>query len=226
MPGFDTVDSIASLVRFNADDLEIQFLDGAILLAPINAAWREVQRRLTLADSPIMRKTVLLTLPAGQTEIGPEPTPTVAGVLYLPDDFVLPYRIKQRPSNMTTNEFSLMDEVRWPREVTQSNLLTGWSWEGNVINFVGATGEIQLQLEYARRFYPFIDNSDTVPIEFAADAIAWMTLFMVAVQRGADAIRDRCSQVAEQQLSQLIQFHVKRDQGRRVHRPEHHRGRF
>ncbi len=227
----DTADSIASLCRVIADDDAVapQFLDTAYALPLINAGWREVQRRLALAGSPILRQTVILVVPANTTQInstGAITNGAATDTPVLPADFIMPYRLEEQPVSTPTNDFAPMDEKRWPRGVQPKQLLGVWSWEGGVITFIGATQDLNVRMEYAR-FLPSFETPDDAAPTWAIDAIAWGTLFMVALARGAsDAHRDRCSVMADQQLAQLQSLHVKRDQQMRRHRPAHRRWRF
>lgn len=218
----DTVDTVATAVRFIADDQEGDWLDTALQLASINMGWREVQRRLLLAGSPIMQKTVVLTVPNGTSELSATSTPA------LPTDFFMPHILEERPTGSPSNiDYSPMEEQRWPQGIPPREALRAWSWEGGVITFVGATRDVDVRMEYARTFDSFTDPEDEIPIPFVVDAIAWAVLFTVALARGsADSYRDRCSAMCDAQLSLMAQMHVKRDQYRRIHRPQHHRGRF
>jgi hypothetical protein len=216
----DTTDSIASLIRFVADDPEIQFLDTAILLAPINAGYRECQRRLALAGSGLMKQTVILSVPAATTTI-----PNVALLPPLPDDFIMPYLLWERQAGQTAQIFQPLDEVDHLQPVTPPGpFLRRWTWQGGTINFVAANQDLDLQMEYARYLFPLIAPNQAVEFPWLIDAIVWGTLYMIALQRGApDAYRDRCSQMCDRFLEETTAFDVKRGQLQRRHRPAHAR---
>ena len=214
----DTADSIASYVRFIADDQEISFLDTAVQLASINEGWSELQRRLALRGSPILEKTVVLAVPASTTVINSDTTQAV----FLPDDFVMPYTLEERVSG-STDLFCPMDEKNWPPGSVPSQFLHYWAWQDNALNFLGATQPLEVRMTYVK-FLPAFDAPNTpIPIPWAVSAIAYCVLVTVALARGApDAYRDRCSAMAEQQLDQLTAIHVKRNQLQRRHRPAHY----
>ncbi len=208
----DTVDSLASLVRFIADDPEIASLSTSLLEAPINAGYREWQRRAALARVPVVLNTVEIDLPANTLTLGPATTPP------LPDDFLMPYTMEERVTG--SNSFWCpVEEKNWPRETIQGDFLFRWLFEGDAIHFLGATQPITIRLHYAKTLPVLLLPDDPLPV-WAIDGIAWCVLYAIALARGMpDAYRDRCSQMAEQQMAQMQSLYVKRDQFQNRKRP-------
>jgi hypothetical protein len=216
----DTVDQLASAVRFIADDPEIASLSTPLLLGSINAGWREFQRRFALKGSPIMKKTVEINLPAATTTIDTTTTPP------LPEDFILPYYIEEKVQG-SNDWFMEVKEREWPREAVRGSYLFNWAWQNGAINFLGATRALTIRLLYGKFFPVLVLPDDTIPIPWAIDAIKWCVLYEIALARGApDVYRDRCDQMAERQLEQLASIHVKREQRLPRHRRSHSAGRF
>ncbi len=225
----DTVNSIASLVRFIADDQEIQFLDTAVQVAPINAGYREFQRRMVLCGSSLMRQTVVLTVPANTTQIDPMSETVQTDIAGWPDNFVAPYMLWERPVSSPAILYRLMEECDWPLGVPPKPFLNKWAWQGGTLNFIGATQPLDVQMQYIKYYYPFIAPDQEVPVVFwgAIDAIVWATLYLVAMQRGAPAdYRDRCSQNLDRIITDLTSRDVHRDQLQRRHRPAHNKWMF
>ena len=237
----DTAESVADLIRFIADDQEGVWLDFAVQLSSINAGWREFQRRMLLRGVSLLRKTATIDLPAFTILIDSTQTilsvQTVFGgavfppnsplpLILIPDDFVLPYKLEEKVTG-SADDWADMEEKDWPPGVTPGSYLSRWAWQNGALNFLGANRALTIRLLYGKQFPSFEAETDTIPIPFAIDGIAWSTLFQVALARGAsDAYRDRCSQMADQQIEQLTAIHVQRDQRVRRHRPAHNAHRF
>jgi len=232
----ETVDTVASLVRFIADDQEASWLDTAVQLASINAGWREFQRRMMLRSSPIFKKMAVIDIDAFTTLLSPTQTVVNGSVVLntdgsnkvlLPDNFILPYTVEERVQGATTDRFQEVKEVEWPVGTLATQWLCYWAWQDGGLNFVGSTRALTIRVEYSHALPVFTDKTDTIPISLAADAIAWCVLYQVALARGSSAdYRDRCGAQAEAQIDQLTGIHVQRDQRQRRHRRPHLAGRF
>jgi len=217
----DTIEALASYIRFVSDDREGNWSELAEMLPPINAGWREFQRRMILKGSPIFKKTVEIDIPAVTgTRLDSTTTPA------LPADFMFPYFIEEKVTG-TSDEWIETRERQVPAGVIQTLYLNSWSWQDNGINFLGATRPITIRLLYGKSLPSFEAEDDEIPIPLAVDAIAWCVLYDVALAKGAtDSYRDRCSKMADECIETLGSLHVKREQWMTQRRRAHSAGRF
>jgi hypothetical protein len=222
----DTLGSVVSLVQFIADDRDAQFLDAATQVVAINAGYREFQRRMAIKGSPILKNSVVLAIPAvtcTQIDLAGSQGAT------LPADFNIPYRLWEKQTGITDyfDSHPMVERADTLPDRIQDTYLRDWRFENNVIKLVGATSANSVRMLYANYLAALVNTSSVIPVPFALDAIAWATLYQVALARGAtEDYRQQCSQMVEFQLEQLAGLHIKREQRIRRRRMPHSAGKF
>ena len=84
----------------------------------------------------------------------------------LPKDLIEIQHLWERTSGMTNEDFADMTRVEYlPPYVVKTTSLIYWQWAGQNINFIGATSDRQLRMDYISSVLPrVIDPTDSISL--------------------------------------------------------------
>lgn len=132
-------DVIAQAVALLNDTAQSLYTNGVVQPYIVKAN-EDLEKKLIIHDTSIQRKrATIVTLDAGQK------------TLTLPSDFLLPIRLFERDRGASDSDWVKMKEKDWEQEnPVQTTTLNQWAFRDNNINFVGATVNKDILLEYER----------------------------------------------------------------------------
>ena len=177
-----TAGTINGMVRsLMGDDDTAVYLD-ATLLVPSNLAYHLVQQKLINKGCTVnLNTSPVITLPASSTVptvLGPATSPA------LPSDFIVPYKVWERPSGGDNTQWMLVDFGIELPDRNQYNYLGDVKFENGTLQFVGCSQDQDLKILYEQVLPDFVNTSSTVGILNAEDAIAFYTAAYMATSRG------------------------------------------
>lgn len=113
------------------------------MLPYLNMAWRELREFCQQHNIGVSNKVSTSTvLVAGVTNVGGPGGPS------LPSDLIEIRELYERINGTTDDYIPMTRDDFLPSTRFISSYLTWWSWNGQIIEFVGATGDIQLRIDY------------------------------------------------------------------------------
>lgn len=176
----------------------------AYVLPTIQLAWRKLQKKLADKGHPRMKNEKdILGIPV-VTSNDPITQQSISWTQFfdgtafqtlplLPQDFISPLRIWERPSGMVV-EFTPMHpagDTLPPRNKTSWN--RNFDWRGDAIYFPGALIPTDWRISYAS-FLPDISvvnssfSQSPVPVMRSADALAFYSAALFVTPRGGEAL--------------------------------------
>ncbi len=179
------------------DDVALSWPD-AVLFPKLQIAHRELQAKLQLHSIPAIKTETssAITVAAGATDLG----------VSQPTDLILPIWLKERAVGESTEDLINMVEVQSLPSIAQDSTLRYWVWMSQKLQFVGATVNREVVIQYTKIItVPTIQSSDlgfTNSELYLGARIAYL------------ATKDESYAVqAERALSDIIGIHVKALQG-------------
>lgn len=103
----------------------------------------------------------------------------------LPDDFIVPLKLWEKPTGSTDDNYTEMTKVERQAQRSQDDRLIEWWWENAQIQFIGATTARTIRLEYMKLVPAVTDLSATLPIPAEADCLVFFTAYLAALGRGS-----------------------------------------
>lgn len=183
----DTLSTVTAKTRALLGDLDAQLYKDSFLVTYVGMAQSQLDAFLASKGVARYRKEALLTVPAGTTELTLTTTPA------LPADFVHAVVLHERPSGSTKpSEWVGMNRVRDDLpNIDPGEALVLWNEQGGALRFVGATTDRQVQLDYMCVPAEVALPGDTLPMANSAEALAYLTAFLVADSAGAHQAASR-----------------------------------
>ena len=185
----------------------------------VNDAFRKMQNKLAdLRYSGLQSETVFTAVPAIVTNdpvaqcyinyAGYYNGSSLLGSPFLPQNFIRPYDLSERPSG-TTQLFTEMDPMLWslPR-VPKANWNRQWLWRADTLFLPGALVNTDISILFAQFFPDFVDGSVPwfqlpVPIMYCLDSFADYICREICVARG-DQAGAAAFQISAEANAQLI----------------------
>lgn len=128
---------------------------------------------------------------------------------YLPGDFAWPIDLEERLSG-SSDLYQPMVNRRWIPSVLQTDKLIYWDWNGEFINFVGATTDRDIRIKYLKDFPAVVSELSYARGKaeqfLSAKVAALAHIFISQNQTLAQAAND----VAEENLEQIINMFAKK----------------
>ncbi len=153
----------------------------AFLLTLSPSVYREIQRRFANAGVQHLIDTVNFDIATGTLVAGPGTTGWPAlGI-------IKPIRLWERlQSSALFADFVLMEEAD-PELVIRAPLatLSHWEWRSYMINFIGATVNVTVRMQYAKYLADLTAVGNTLLITDSLDAMAYGTAAEAARSRGS-----------------------------------------
>jgi len=215
-----TFQTVSTLVRAYLDEAEAPITWQDSYLLPIAAeAQRKVVTLLGSAAAKLLEDDVTLTIPAGRTSVTYPTDPS--NPPELPEDFLFPVVIQERASGSAL-DYGPPLERRRSRLSTQQQLdhLAEWLWKAGRLQFVGATTDRQIRIEYRKRLpsLTVLGPDVTLLIPDSENAIAWRCVMNAEFSRGNRLLQDRAKVEFNEAMAELRKPYVHSMQGLPVRR--------
>ncbi len=179
------------------DDTAISWPD-AVLFPKLQIAHRELQAKLQLYSIPATKTvtSTAITVLAGSVDLG----------LNQPTNLILPIWIKERAVGGSAEDLENMVEVQSLPSIAQDSTLRYWLWMSQKIQFIGATANREIVMQYIKIItVPTIQSSD---LGFANSELYLGARIAYLVTKD-----ESYATQAERALSDIIGIHVKALQG-------------
>lgn len=207
----DIFDNAQALLNDRAGDV----YTDEVLLPYLRMAY--VDLRLDCEDNniPFTNMTsASITVPAGVTNIGGSGGPA------LPADLVEIVEMWERTAG-TSNDFMLMRRrIFKPKTDVQTSYLGVYSWQGQEVKLIGATGDIEVKFDYISQNIGEIVNENTLIIIYNSCAFLWFrTAALAAFYIMENKTRsDECNAEALRCMETMENIAIKSQQGMPVRR--------
>jgi hypothetical protein len=170
----------------------------AVLLPVANKAYRKVQRRMKGAGSTTFQKDVIISsMPIGMIILDDASNPQ------LPVDFIAPREIWERQSTQPFFGPKPMTRVNYLPSWQQSTYNGCYTWQNEAIQFVGATAQLDLRLDYIAGYPALSDGTSPILIRDAADVIASHTAYLITNSRAPESA-GVFNEMYEQDMQELL----------------------
>jgi hypothetical protein len=177
-----SVSDVLDRAAFYLNDTARNYYTNTVLLEPFKAAYDDL--RETLADNgiAIMNDTsAVLTVNAGVTDIGGDTGPK------LPINLMVPLSLYERTSG-TNNDFALMERRAFLPVITVTTAyLKYWAYQKQVIQLLGATGAVDVKINFIGDNITFADRpEDRINLFNAKSFLSYRTGALAAKFIGED----------------------------------------
>ncbi len=204
-----TVGTVCDRVRAILNDQAGAVFTDTVILPHFQIAYDDLRNELQDNNIPITNKTTAgITILTGVTDIGGATGPA------LPIDMVDILAIWERQSG-STNNFILMDRNQFlPKISPVTAYLQYWSWSDQIVHFLGATGDIEVKIDYVAQTLPDGINENTqIKLYNARNFLGFRTAGLAARFIGENPSRaDDCDKNADRTLETLLSISIKSEQ--------------
>lgn len=208
----EDLSSVVAAIQTLMGDLDATFYGFTNCLKAINLSQTEVSNELRSHGVQRFRLTSsVITLPAGTTSLSKSTTPA------LPADFLYPEQLWERATGGTSSDWVLMTLTREaiPPSLVQTDSERIYSWFGDALHFPGATGSVDLLIDYGCSLTDFTTPTDVAPV---VNTIFPIALGACALLTENDAARADFTARRDRALDKIINTDVRLRQ-RRPRRP-------
>ncbi|MHA1962138.1 MAG: hypothetical protein ACW99U_18185 [Candidatus Thorarchaeota archaeon] len=179
------------------------------LIPHLQNAQLRLQTEFNLNDLPYTHEeTAALTITAGNSL-------TTATVPAIPTDIVHPYKMWEKPTGSSIDNYVPMTQVEDLPNRAQDTTLNEWQWREGNIYFVGATVNVDVKLSYEKTLTIITahgddlgDNMQDCQLYLAAQTAAFAALIL----GGNEGLSAANQGVADDQLRRVIANRVKEQQ--------------
>ena len=174
----------------------------AVLIPFVNRAYRYAARYLRAKGVALLRKqSAAIAVTAGQTALTRSP----AAAPNFPADMLRPLAIRERPTGGAVGTYTMMksSENFLPDKALVAKLGL-WDWRGDTVQFMGATVNVDVQLQYEGELAAVTVAGDTILIPDGIDALAGLTASYAAESRDEMENSEKLRQVAERDLDLIV----------------------
>lgn len=210
-----TAGSIMETVAALLNDTDRQVYTDAVILPYIQLAMNDLSLKLedyNIAITNITSEPITIT--AGVLDIGGDSGPA------LPQDLVEILSISERTAG-TTNDFAMMSRRQFiPETDIRTAYLQVWSWQDQIVKFIGANGDIEVKLNYiGNTAGAIIDESSLIKFFNAQSYLQYRTAGHCAMYIGENQARATTLYLeAEDKLDSTLNIGIKSTQGIRTRR--------
>ena len=196
--------SVQSVLRFAAPLINEYVADGlkdADLLPFVRMAYRNIARRLRAEGVSVFRRTsAAITISAGTKALLRS-----SGTQY-PADLLRPLELVERVSGTGTYVRMSQSEGLFEDRATTA-LMQEWEWKDDGIRFVGASGDVQVIIEYEAALAELLTPGDAILIPDSYDTIAYLAAaYALAARPNVDSTKLEAQ--AEKAVGALVQSEV------------------
>lgn len=169
---------------FLNDQIGANFTDE-VLLPALQMANEDLRLECEDNNIPYTNITsVAILISAGVTDIGGPTGPP------LPDDLIEIVEMYERSAD-TTNDFMLMRRRNFlPKTDVQTAFLEVYTWQRQIVNFIGATGDLQVKIDYVgNSLNRIIDTNSEIAIFNSISFLSFRTAALAANYIGENKTR-------------------------------------
>lgn len=175
----------------------------------LKIAYEELRQELENNSVPVTNKTSsTYTILTSQLDIGGSTGPA------LPVDFIEPLDVIERTAG-TTDQFMLMGRLQFlPQGMVKTGFLRCWSYQNQSILFIGATGSVEVKLNYVGDpLISLVDENTQVRVINTANFLKYRTAGLCADFVGENPARAAaCNGFAQMALDTLLNITIKSSQ--------------
>jgi hypothetical protein len=206
-PSSVAMDRAAALLN----DAALSDYTYAAQLPYFKIAYDELKEFLEESNVPITNKLTspAITIAAGVTTITFATTPA------LPADLIEPFSVYERTPG-SSEDFAEMRKVDYlENRRTQLNSLESWTWQGQAINFIGASTSREIKIEYlADTLGTITDSSTVINVLNAQNFLAFRTAALCCEFIGENPNRAASlNAMASGTLDRVLNITIKNRQG-------------
>lgn len=182
--------------RVFLNDTGGQLYTNAVLLPLLQVANEELGNKFLIHGIPVQKEIdTYKTITAGDTTYTP-----------LPDDFITPVNLWQRPINQDV-DFSLMVRKVWePATTYDATVLGVWDWRNQEIIFQPASVNVQVRLDYNKMLTEITTAGDTLEVIGSLNYLAYKTAELAARHIGENPIK--AAEMKEEANSALADIEI------------------
>lgn len=196
----DIMDHAAALLNDASQD---KFTD-AIQLPFLRMALEDLETAYANNGVPLLHKTYEETIPAEDTEFATQPA-----------DLIIPIRLYEKLPGETDDKYLDMDEKNWPPNEVPLDTLRFWIWNDDTVQFLGATVDRTVRMEYYRSFAAVASGATNINAIKSKNFLAKRTAAYCAAFIGGNESRaGALSAEAAHDLRQLLVTAVHSKQNR------------
>jgi len=234
---YDTAEYILNLARAITNDAA-QTIAGSILsdsqpytIVMLNSCFRDLQRELVNRGVETFVKEAIITGLGQATTNDPSVQTYLAYTGYfdgtalqvspvLPPDMIMPIRLWERQTGMTTAPFlQMLPTNDGLPTIAQTGRLSWWEWKNDAIYFVGATQSNDVRLRYWQFMSDVVDGTTVIPIFDCANCLAHKVAKEFGSARGS-SLAAYMQQEEQRYLQQIVNRTARKKQrGQHRRRP-------
>jgi hypothetical protein len=201
----DTVAEVVSRAQGFLNDAAGQIWDATSLLPHVKTSLGDVTLELMSEGIERLRSTsATLSLAANVLALTPTSTPP------LPTDFVSPIEMWERPVGGAVHDWQKMTLARANIPlVDQEATLRFWQWEGGKIVLVGATGPVEVMIDYVSAPADVTSGADPLPFTAIVNVIAYHVAELAYGSRGDEMREAKMGSSYREQLGNYINAAVR-----------------
>ncbi len=194
------------------DDAGVQWTD-ATLMPKLIQAHGEMVSKLALNGVPSIREmSVAVTITALATTMGASQ----------PSSLIKPIKMSEKTPGEDVSRYILMTKHDFLPEVVPSTILRYWSYNEELIQFIGATADRDVKLYYEARLTSPAKITDTLVIPlsetYLGPRIVALCMSRSKQVGGNRDLFESASKMAEENLSMIVRTEVKGEQNLPVRR--------
>jgi hypothetical protein len=197
-------------VRSLLNDQNNTVFTNTVQLEYYKIAFQELQEECEDYNIPVTNKTSeAIEITAGITDLGGPTGPA------LPNDLIEVIELWERPAG-TDNNFMLMRRLQFlPKTEQQTAYLEVYSWMEEYLHFLGATGDIEVKIDYiAANIGTAIDANSIVKVSNAVNFLKYKTAALCAMFIGENETRAAVLESeAAKALDRFLGIKIKNAQG-------------
>jgi len=210
-----SVASVLNDVRVFLNDTNQTYFNNTVLAGPFRIAYRDLRDELFDNQIRVTGETSeAIEITTSMRDIGGPTGPA------LPTNFVVPVLLWERESGSDADYF-LMNEVRTlPKSSVLTAYLQWWTYQNQIIKFLGATTDRQVKIDYIANTLGFPEApEDRLNVFNCASFLAYRTAGLAAEFQGENAERAASLNAnAQGAIDKLINLDVKNQQSMPVRR--------
>lgn len=176
-----------------------------------------VDLRLEAEDNNIPFTNItsgIITVPAGVKNIGGSGGPA------LPADLVEIVEMYERIAGSNTDYMLMGRRYFEPKTDTETTYLQIYTWQGQIVHFIGATSDIEIKIDYISQNIGEINDANTLILVYNSCAFLWFrTAALAAFYIGENKTRsDELNSEAGRCLDLMMNIGIKSQQSMPVRR--------
>lgn len=193
-------DALKSARVYLNDNNSISWSDD-ILMPLLREAHGELIQELDVNGIGVLKhETIVLTLTAGSLNLGSNQ----------PFNMLEPISLMERTPGSSNNFFQEMIKVNFLPLVVQDQILTFWSWNNEIIRFIGATQDRDILLRYKGYLAPPQSVNDSLGVIYSERFLGPRIAALAFDSIGRDSTK--LSEIADKAKWKLLQRNVLAEQ--------------